>query len=756
MGEPAESLYVPETGKVAVKNTDGTVDLVPQGYLSTARGEGSRPATEAEYFGAKHGAAGDVAAGFTGAARAVPGSDAILLGAAEALGGDREAYRNTLRLLKETSPNASLGGELLGTGALAAATGGLSFGEGTAARIGAGAVEGAGIGATGGVSAQLTEDTLENHKMIAESYLSAGVKGGAIGLFLGGGGAGLGTLFGRGGRAAAHEAEAGLARAEGGAYRTAGVRAEEAAGEAGGRKSILSHTENLRDEMAYNATGATRKDISKLGATVEEQAAEQQRLGAVLREQTHEGKPLVGALDSQGEIDRKILAKQREIGESLGPMYKEADAAFSGPSMHPIREGMDAIRAKHTGIYAAEEMQAAEKAFSKLDALGKNPTHTELWEASKAVYKQGGLNIESSLVGKEALRDLHGVMRGELAASVDRAGADLGGTLGDRLRTANALYNDLKTAGEASSRASQRGGDALTLKDMVLAAPAIMSGSPAGIAAVGLNMVRRKYGNQIGAHVLDTVVRMDSFQRAASKLDELISAGSKAFASGSKVSSRASKPVTTTEVRALREATRAPEVVTARVAEHLRDMPNVAPKVAQEIASTAARAAAWLQHALPKEAPPTTPQFGKPREVPLSNEQLLDARAVIETVADGSIVVDRLRQGRLNDLHVATLRFVHPETFLKIQKYLTQHAVELNQTMTQQQLTRLGILFGEPLTEQDLPENRRAFQASFVQGNQAPGQGGAGGNVGASAMNEKPVVGGGDSATANDKLGAGK
>jgi hypothetical protein len=745
MGEPAAAPYVPEPGKVAIRDPDGSVWKIPQGNLADESAKGARLATEAEYFGAQHGRPGEILAAGAGFSRAATSglSDLAYVEGARALGGDQDAndIRDTLRLLKQSSPGATLGGEIFGTGAQALAMGGgLSLGEAAVARVGAGALEGAAVGATSGMGAQLSEDTLENHKMVGEAYLSAGVKGGAVGLLLGGAGAAL-PLFGRGGaRAVAHEAEA----AEGGAYRTLGTRAEEAA-EGGTRKSVLEHTEDLRDRFAYSATGATKKDIGKLGATAEEAAAEQQRLGAMLRKEVG-----ISATDTEGEIAQRIIAKEKEVGAKFAPIYKEADTAFQGPSMPAVREGVEAIRAKHTGIYAAEELAAMEKAVTKLEGLGKNPTHTELWEASKAVYKQGKLNMDG---GKEALRDLHGILRGELQTSVERAGGELGTNLGERLRLNNQLYADLKTASAAAKHGGKGG---FGLQDATLLGPAVMTGHPAAVAAVGLNMVRRQYGNQIASHVLDTATRMETFQRAASKLDDLISAGSKAFASGSKAATRASKPVTTAEVRALREATRNPEAVTARVAEHLRDTPSVAPRVAQEIAMTATRAAAWLQHTLPKETPPSMPRFGKQREVPLSEEKLLEARAIIETVADGSIVVDRLREGRLNDLHVATLRFVHPETFLKIQKYLTQHATELNQTMTQQQLTRLGILFGEPLTEQDLPENRRAFQASFVQGNQAPGQGGAGGNVGSAAMSAGPVNVGGSSATANDKLEAGK
>jgi hypothetical protein len=65
------------------------------------------------------------------------------------------------------------------------------------------------------------------------------------------------------------------------------------------------------------------------------------------------------------------------------------------------------------------------------------------------------------------------------------------------------------------------------------------------------------------------------------------------------------------------------------------------------------------------------------------------------------------------------------------------------------------MLFGVPITEAMLPENIRAFQASFTQGNQAPGAGGAGGQVPAK-MGSGPVNISKNQATQFDKLEAGK
>jgi hypothetical protein len=971
-------------GRAPLVFPDGAVQTVPLDQVERAKAElGARDATDVEYFGAQTGLGGEVAAGVLGAARGVTFglSDKAYVEGARAFADDDTAdeTRELLRLYKAASPRASFAGEIAGAIAPAVATGGLTLGAtaGRAAKIGLGAVEGAGFGAAAGMGAQLTEDTLENHALVGEAYLSAGVKGGAIGLLLGAAGAGAGQLFGRARRAAptieqaamgaerealpvgeaaapfvpgqaegafnwsvpervdfkpyrgpkflgedvpaaapgkpvdfvmgrplpgaeiieapigkvgrvdhtlapmhvpdgseilgkyqddwrllappsaeasealpaavrpkappARAADPGVTSLEGvridadgmrpesfervRAQRAAGekmrpieisfypgeqpvvtdgrhriavarelgddtilatrriydaegstvskvtellplreppapvaapsaqaaVRAEEAAAPAG-RKTILERVEGLRDELTYNATGATKKDVHGLGANAAEQAAEQQRLGRVLREQ-------IDVTAAQSEIDRQIIAKQKSVGASLGAMYKEADAAAARPAVDELRRGWTEVQAKYAGkMYEGDALREATKAFAELEkTLGKNPTHSKLWEASKVIGDRLNFEqVESVALGKKALRDLYEVTRGELRASVDRASAELGGTLGDRIRSANSLYSDLSTLSETSARAARKGpGDTFTLKDAVLFGAAAMTGQPAAVGAVGLNVARRKYGNQVGAHVLNDLAHNETFQRAAAKLDEMIDSGAKAFATNSKAASRAPKTVTTAEVRALREATLSPGVVSDRVAERLGDMPAVAPKIAQQIATTAARAAAWLQKTLPREAVPSTPTFGRPREMPLSDEQLIEARATIETIEDGSIVVDRLRQNRLTQTHVDTLKFVHPETFNKIRTYLTRHATELNATLTQQQLTQLSMLFGTPLSEADLPENVRAFQASFVQGNQAPGRGGAGGDIGMSAMSGGPVKGGGTRATATDKLEAG-
>lgn len=185
--------YSPETGQVAIRDKDGSVWKIPEAQLGKAQAEGAVPATEAEFRSAQLGAAGQVASASIGAARGVSlgYSDKLYVEGARAIGGDTSAenVRHTLNLAREMHPDATTGGEVGGMVVP------MFFGGGgaTAARAGFAAralqaaprafAEGAVIGA----GQQSSEDTLGDHKFVAEKYLTSMAKGGAVGLILGSG-----------------------------------------------------------------------------------------------------------------------------------------------------------------------------------------------------------------------------------------------------------------------------------------------------------------------------------------------------------------------------------------------------------------------------------------------------------------------------------------------------------------------------------------------------------------------------------------
>lgn len=193
-------LVAPAPGKVAIRDTDGTVSLIAEGDLTAAANEGARPATDVEYYAAKTGAAGQVMSAVTGATRGASFglSDPLSIEASRALGGDQGAdeMRRTLNLLREANPNASLGGEIAGSLAgMALIPGGAAAGEVRGAGVAARALERVAQvapralleGGALGVGQQWSEDALGDHEAVAENYLAAGLKGGFANLLIGGG-----------------------------------------------------------------------------------------------------------------------------------------------------------------------------------------------------------------------------------------------------------------------------------------------------------------------------------------------------------------------------------------------------------------------------------------------------------------------------------------------------------------------------------------------------------------------------------------
>lgn len=752
--------YTP--GLVAVTNPSGEVVQVRTEDAPAALSSGFKPATEAEYYGAQHPVGAPIMAGVAGGVRGLSfgTSDAAATAGSELLTNDPGGadMRHTLELLRQSHPNLSMGGEVAGAvvPAFFGAPEGLADAGANATgflgRAGARALSAAprafAEGAAIGLGNQLSEDTLANRPLAAEAYLSAGIKGGALGMFLGGatsagiGGAGdkLGQYFGRVATEGAEEA---------------GTRIGESAEDAAARRGpVGSFLDREGDVSTFKgATGAKTADLKRLGVDVEAIEGREAELGQMLREQG-----LTGPLTSQAETGRRLTEKVAEIGKSIRPIYEGLDAAETGvkPSMNNILTSFDEkVRVPRLDkIGGIDDLKAANEFLQEMvERDGEHPTFEKLWSRRQELDAKLQKNYSRipgapNPPGEEDLRALKNILNQEISDAAAKADP----ALAEKLATANKLYSDLSTVHKINTSNVVRdamSNNKVSLTDVIAAS----HGGPVGLAMAGANMIKRRFGDQLAGHVLSQASQIRFVQNAADKLDALLSKGTRSFVKGEKGAVRAIKPVTSEQVRAVREATRTPDIVNARIAEHLGDMPQRTPKLATQISTVASRAAAWAQHSLPKEQPPVGPMFGPAKPRQLSDSQLVKARATMETIEDGSIVVDRLIQGRLTPEHVATLKYVHPETYAQIQQYLGSHATELKKKLTTQQEFQIGMLFGTPINEASLPENVRALQASFSQGNQAPT--GGGGNPMKDMKMSGPVNGGGTRAMAQDRLEAG-
>lgn len=499
-------------------------------------------------------------------------------------------------------------------------------------------------------------------------------------------------------------------------------------------RSVSQKIEGLGDELLFKSTGPTPRDIRKLGATGEEQAFARERIGKTLRNEVG-----IDTFDSIDTISRKIADKSKEVGKSIRPMYAELNAAAARPSLSTVEQRFNAevIGPASKGLYAAEELAPAQDALARLQsAAGKDPSFVQLHDLRvsldaklRKAYARG--RGEPVPPGEEAMRGLRNILQDEIDQAAGRASAELGTDTAARIRTASDMYRDLAIARDISARsaANPAAANKFSLTDMIAMAGAVAAGHPVGaVAALLGNYVRKNFGNQVAANVLQKVNRLEAVQKASAKIDAFLNAGTKSFIEGGSASGlREAKTYTAAEVRAVRDAVANPNAVQANISQALGDLPKHAPKVSAEFATGAARIAAYLSRALPKESVAPGPVFSGRAERPLSDTDLRRASAIIETAADPSIVVDRIRQGRLTAEHVKTLKVTAPETYNRIRNYLTTHAEELKADLPVQDLVSLSILWQTPIAEVMKQSNINALQASFVGGSQAPKKGATGG-----------------------------
>jgi hypothetical protein len=507
------------------------------------------------------------------------------------------------------------------------------------------------------------------------------------------------------------------------------------------------------DRQAFNATGARVPDVRKLGADAAVQDEVIRRVGSTLN---REVKP--GPFTSLQDYAEQIAVRTKEVGKSIRPMIEELNAAATRPDVNVIAKRFDAEvrRTIGAGLFGEEELALAEKALERLgEKGGAAPSFTKLYDLRRTLDDKlaghfGRIPGMPQPPGEKATRALRDIIQDELMNAAERASSELGSPIAQRLRTANALYKDLKIGKDIATKEAARaaGSPAYSASDMMSVVAAMASGSPLGAAIPVANVIRKKFGNQIAGYVLRKASNFEAVQNAAARIDGMLNKGAKAVVEDSSVGARApGKTLTAEEVRAIREAATNPNVVQSRVAQALGDMPEYAPRTAGEFAIAAARTAAYLAHELPKERPPTSPVFTGKVDRSMSDSELRKATAIVEVVSDPSIVLDRMRQGLLTRDHVKALKATSPQSFYKIQDYLTRHAAEIRPTMTIQQQVSLSILFQKPIAAVMERANITALQASFVGGNQGPPKGMA---PSIAKMAAGPVQGGGTRATTFD------
>jgi hypothetical protein len=502
--------------------------------------------------------------------------------------------------------------------------------------------------------------------------------------------------------------------------------------------AATSVIDRIAEEAAlrrFAATGARPPDIRRLGADAAEQRATRIRIGQMLEREVPSG-----PFTTYQKFAEDIATRTREVGKDFRRLYSSLNGAAERPSFANVLERFDTEvrRPASRMLNGADEVRFAEDQLTKfMRQAGERPSFTRMHDLSVELDKKmrgiwNRKNLGPETPGEGAAKALRGIIRDEMMSAAERASAELGKPIAQQIRLNNVLYKDLRAAKDISTAEAARQGarQKYGMGEMMAVGAAAALGGPLGLALPVANYVRRNFGDQIGAYVLSKASRLEAVQGAANKVDKALESGTRAFVSNAGTKgTRPLKTLTAAEVRAVRDASSNPSAVTTRISAALGDLQDYAPKTAAAFATNATRIATYLAQVLPKERAPDGPMFtGRPPRA-MSDSELRTASNIIETVSDPTIVLDRIRQGRLTREHVKALKVASPETYAKIQNYLMAHAAELRPQMTVQQQVQLSALFQKPLAAVMQPANVTALQASFVGGDQAPKGGGPVGKI---------------------------
>lgn len=530
-------------------------------------------------------------------------------------------------------------------------------------------------------------------------------------------------------------------------------------GQRGAAEWLQAQAEKHANRQAFKATGAKGPDVRRLEDGVAAQQAEMDRLGARLRNEKVDGKPLIGPLESQAEIAKNIETRWNEVGKDLGQMRGDLDKAAVRPSLDNIVSEFETQvgRPADKMPLGEADVAAARKYLEDMVAKGgARPTFEKLYTFRRRLddklhgeYARAP-NLPSAQ-GADAMHALRGIIEGEYTRAAEQAANEVGETFAAKYKTAKELYADLSTLRKISKAEAERNGGAnwISITDVIAG---FATGGLPGVAAVAGNQIRRKFGNQILSYGLGEASNVLKVQNAAMKLDTALNKGARAALEGGGVA-RPVKKITDAEIRSVRDAVNtSPEALQAKLSAGLADMVKYDPELAAATGTRAVLIATYLRGSIPKDPAPVG--FGRPRQREFTDEERIVIGQKIEVAEDPSIVVDRLLDGRLSRTHIEAMKATHPEAYTKLVDYMIRHRDELRPKLDPQQLAAISILFGFPMSEEYQPEIIRMFQSTVVDGSQAPKADGTSGGAGLPVRPVEKV--GGSIGTALNKLEAGK
>lgn len=786
MAEPKSSAQFP------VITPAGKAGYLPEEFVADAAKQGVRKPTTAEMratqaranaeattqsrqaeldakFGSLGGAAeltagADIAGGLRGLTAGL--SDVIGIEGAGLVGGKSaaDAVRAKLRDYQEAAPLRSasselggmVGGVMLGNegSALETPAGliakiGKSAGSvaegvgGTAGKVARGAISGAVEGGIYNAGKTASDAALQGEELTGQKLVAGTTHGALFGGAVGGALSGAGALI------------SGL-RAPSGAVR-AGV---EAAG-AAPKGSIGDQLSEAADQKLIKAMGGSAGDIRKLEATVpggyrrvaQEFAAD---YGATT------GKS-VGTATREG-LYEYATTRNKQAGDRLGEMLSGLDAAKSGVApdarafVAKVTDELIAPRMIERAPGQFMPMPGQEKTVKALSSWVKNinaafengePTFSQWQKMRVGLDKDIYAGAAKASPKVEALREMRGMMEGELMTAGEKAAQSMGTSFQAEYQATKGIYQTTAKATELLERGLARGvannsvGLTSRIAGTVMGAAGLSTGGPvggivAGGIATGIGKVIQDRGDLLAADLLSRAASVMGARQIAARVEGQMARGvagllapagikpSQVLADLAPPARAASAPfgVTLTgnkrsdyqRVAAQVAAAAAnPVATTDRISTSVGALGEHSPKVTASAIATTLRGIQFLHDKLPpsrQDQWSLQPHLQQPLRT--SDAEASKFMRYAQAVDDPLIVLREAKTGTLSRDHVEAVKAVYPDLYEEMRQQVMRTLIDSKSPLPYARRIQLGILLDIPTDKTLSPDFLTAIQATYT------------------------------------------
>lgn len=463
---------------------------------------------------------------------------------------------------------------------------------------------------------------------------------------------------------------------------------------------------------------------------------------------------------SRESLHEYATKRVEQLGEDLGAMLQKLDEAKTGIAPDPaafvkkVRSELltPNLIAKPNGTFSIlpgqqKTVHAVEKWIRSVESAfsDRAPTFGEWQKIRRGLDSE--LKFQSAQVSPttQTLRQMRGIMEGELMTAGERAAQEAGGNFAEKYQATKSLYQSVKKASELTERGVARdlanNSFGLTSRMAGIAGASVgtaIGGPVGGFIGGGIGGLVGKAvqsrGDVLAADLLSRAASIAGANRIAGRVSAELESGVRKLIPSSvadgvhTVADRARAGAAPLGIRltgdrrgdyvklsdVITSAVANPIATTDKISRSLGDLGEHSPATATAVVTTTLRGLDFLASKLP---PSRQDQFSlQPQLQPktrASDAELSRFMRYAQAVDDPLIVLREAKSGMLTRDHVEAVQTVYPKLYDEIRGSVMRQLVNSKSELPYARRIQLGILLDIPTDKTLSPAFQKAIQATF-------------------------------------------